>query len=232
MKRRLLVGLILIALVGVPAASHSMKSYAQQSEQFKIESSVVLQDSNDGVQEGNSLQLDKRRNTRLVKEGFSALVGETLIRIGLSKTELDYTPGSSRIGLENESSVKIMYTTEGGYALYLGARPGAHTASIFNATGCDRGMNKCFTTSAKPWITSDVYGFGYTIQGRGAAPDFINQSYFRPFSLITTQDPSGALAAEGQARDESISFRTRLNQAQPIQGTFSQNIVITVLHDW
>lgn len=232
MKRKLRVGLILLILVAMLLGSGPHGIRAQESTQFKIENSVILQDTNEQPEEGNSIQTDIRRNNRLGKEGFSALIGETPLRISLTKTSLDYSESTIGVGMENETLVKIMYTIEGGYALYMGYRQGAHTATVFNATGCNNDTNKCFTSSAKPWTASNVYGFGYTVQGKGATPDFVDQTYFRPFSVISTQDPSGALAAEGQAKDEPISLRTRLNRARPEQGTFSQNIIITVLHDW
>lgn len=232
MKAMLCVGFILLILIGVPLATSHVNIVAQESKQFKIENTTILQDSSEPSEEGDSPAIDLRRDSRLNKEGFSALIGETPLRISLEKTNLDYSSSQEGIGLENDTRVKIMYTIEGGYALYLGARPGVYTASVFSSTGCGNDMNKCFSASAKPWIDSDVYGFGYTVQGPGAAPDFVNQTYFRPFSAITTQDPSGTLAAEGQAKDETIELKTRLNRARPEQGTFSQNIVITVLHDW
>lgn len=232
MKRTVIMGLVILVVLFVPRIKQGSQPNAQESEQFKIEDTVILQDINEPAVEGVPMHADQRRNTRLSRDGFSALLGETPLRVSIGKTHLDFKDSPIGVGKEAETDVKIMYTNEGGYTLYSGLRAGGYTNAVFNATGCSGGTNKCFTTEAKPWLDSGVFGFGYNLQGMGAEPDFIDRTYFRPFGILTTQDPSGVLGARGQAKEAILKLKVRLNQARAEQGTFTQNAVITVLHDW
>ncbi|MBI1862911.1 hypothetical protein HYS00_02210 [Candidatus Microgenomates bacterium] len=232
MKRALIIGSILLLLVSLTSIVPLSYTNAQESEQFKIEGATILQDTSDQKTAGTPIQSDQRRAARLSREGYSALIGETPLRSSFTKTNLDFNDSPNSGSSVAESTVKIIYTKTGGYAVYLGERQGLHTASVFLATGCDGDMNRCFSSYARPWLESDIYGFGYTVTGTGSSPDFVSQDYFRPFSVLTTQNPAGNLVAEGQAREAMIGLKMKLNQARPKQGSFSQPVVITVLHDW
>lgn len=232
MKRALIIGSILLLLISLASLLPSIWVNAQESEQFKIEGATVLQDTDNQKTVGTPIQSDQRRVTRLSRDGYSALIGETPLRSSFSSTNLDFNDGTNSGSSTAESAVKIIYTKTGGYAVYLGERQGLHTTSVFLATGCDGDMNRCFSSYARPWLEPDIYGFGYTVTGTGSSPDFVSQNYFRPFSVLTTQSPAGNLVAEGQAKEATIGLKLKLNQARPKQGSFSQPVVITVLHDW
>jgi hypothetical protein len=52
------------------------------------------------------------------------------------------------------------------------------TATIPN-TSCD---NSCTVSSAQPWVNTANPGFGYNMSGTDIPVDFINSTYYRPFS--------------------------------------------------
>lgn len=232
MKQAMPLGFILLTLLSLTTFPPGNAARALESEQFKIEGSTILQDAEDKMTPAVPVQTDRRRSGRLVKEGFSALIGEAPIRASLSKTNLDFSD-SPKAGVNiAESAVKIMYTESGSYAIYAGERQGAHTTTVFHATGCDSDTNKCFTRYARPWLKLDVFGFGYSVSGPGTAQDIVNEAYFRPFQVLTSQSPAGNMIAEWQAKEAAFNLKLKLNQARPEQGSFSQPVVITVLHDW
>lgn len=233
MKSTLVTGLMVLALLALPMARVSMNSVAQESEQYRIEGATILQDNNEAEVADVTTQSDIRRNARLEKDGFSALIGETPLRVNIQKSILDYGDMTDDVGKTAETPVKIIYTKDGGYSVYAGVRVTTATNEMFNPTGCDYGIHKCFTALAAPWIMQEVSGYGYHIDGDGAAPDFIDQTYFRPFAVVNTVFPTGALVALGEGAPENqITLKTRLNEAKPKQGTFLQTVVITTLNDW
>lgn len=233
MKSTFVTGLMLLALLTLPMFRVSVQTTAQESEQYRIEGATILQDNNEPEAADVTTRSDIRRNTRLAKDGFSALIGETPLRMNVQKSILDYGDNIDDVGKIAETPVKIIYTKDGGYSLYAGVRVSTATNEMFNPTGCDYGINKCFTALAAPWVMPEVAGYGYHIDGVGAAPDFIDQTYFRPFAVVNTVFPTGALVALGEGAPENqIILKTRLNEAKPKQGTFLQTIVITALNDW
>lgn len=50
------------------------------------------------------------------------------------------------------------------------------------ATTCSNKFKPCTPQYAQEWTSTDTYGLGYNIQGKGSDNDFRNDTYYRPFS--------------------------------------------------
>lgn len=59
------------------------------------------------------------------------------------------------------------------------------TATIPN-TSCNGGTNTCIDNQAKPWTDTHQYGFGYNMSGTDIPTDFLDPTYYRPFTASTS----------------------------------------------
>ncbi len=53
-------------------------------------------------------------------------------------------------------------------------------------TSCNGGSDTCSVTLAKPWTDTTQYGFGYNMSGDDIPVDFVDSTYFRPFSFSSS----------------------------------------------
>lgn len=232
MKSSFVVAALFLILVSSPYVLDDITVRSQSSEEYRLEEATILQD-NPVVPKGVvPVQTDGGRNSRLSKEGFSALIGDNALRVSLENTKIDLKDDPNGVGVSGKAAVKIMYTDKEGYALYLGRKSSSHSSNSVNATGCDMGAARCFVTHARPWTQPQSYGYGYSLRGNGVLPDFVSDTYFRPFSTVTSLDPMGIFVAGGQGKGQSVSLNVRLNSRGREPASFTDTIVLTVLHDW
>lgn len=85
-------------------------------------------------------------------------------------------------------------------------------------TICDGGNNTCSESLAKVWLSPSAYGFGYGIIGNDIPTDFINSTYYRPFSDRTASE-FPATIMEGtnvsKNRQSTVTFKTNISSIQP-----------------
>lgn len=94
------------------------------------------------------------------------------------------------------------------------------SGSTIPDTTCDNGL--CTPTSAQPWVlnadgTSTTYGFGYgctNVSGTECPSDFINATYFRPFSASPSATTVMSNANVGKGQTVQIMYRVNVSGTQ------------------
>ena len=85
-------------------------------------------------------------------------------------------------------------------------------------TSCDGGANTCNESLAKVWSSSSAYGFGYGMSGNDIPADFIDSTYYRPFSDRTAaESPSTVMTSVnvGKNRQSTMTFKANVSSVQP-----------------
>lgn len=119
----------------------------------------------------------------------------------IATTMLTVSPGSAR-------SYQVTVSEIGKLRMLSG--------NFIPDTSCDSG--NCTTTSAAVWSSNSAYGFGYNMKGQDISLDFINDSYFRPFSDDTVGGNPAIImnsANASKTRQSTMTIKANISNLQP-----------------
>lgn len=147
-----------------------------------------------------------------VKAGFWYIFPQIAFSFTISDLSIDFgtlTPGTP-ITLTNNLSVSS--GGAGGYQVTASAS-GLLTTLVGTATipktSCNGNGNTCSEIEAKPWTNNAKYGFGYNLFGDDISSDFLDSTYYRPFS---------------STQSATIMSRNRVSQNRVATVTYKLNI--------
>lgn len=92
-------------------------------------------------------------------------------------------------------------------------------------TPCDSGP--CTETTASPWTSTSVYGFGYNMSGNDIPATFASSSYFRPFpDLSAAESPAVVMSstAAGISRTATATYKANVSANQET-GDYTTEII-------
>lgn len=139
-----------------------------------------------------------------VFSGFQYIYGLSEFSFRISSLDIDL--GELQPGSFSSQAHELSITTRsGGYAVLARAEHPLEQDDGTNIpfTSCD---NNCTLTNAEPWTITNNAGFGFSVAGINRSPDFINNTYFRPFANGATSEPASVIATSNNVvNDDSLT---------------------------
>lgn len=134
---------------------------------------------------GQSAAKEFASNGYTIKAGFQYVYSRIPFTFSVSNTKVDLGALLPNFFHKGQLTLKVSFGGAGQYIVTTRA-DGPFKQITGNesipATMCDGGVNTCTITLAKPWTSTSSYGFGFNMTGQDIASDFINNTYYRPFS--------------------------------------------------
>ena len=148
-----------------------------------------------------------------VRAGFQYINSIIPFRFTISTILVDFgsiTPGTpitraQRITISDGSAHGYQVTVSQNHNLRVNA-----SGQEIPPTVCDSGP--CTTTTAAPWTSALVFGFGYNcvnITGTDCSSDFTNNTYFRPFA--SSPSAIAVMSSTSVSRNKISDITYRLN---------------------
>lgn len=162
-----------------------------------------------------------------IKAGFQYVRDPFPFAFTISNIELDY--GSLVPGTPS-TLTNTLYITNGsayGYTVkVIEDHPLKHSVSVDTIpdTTCDI-ASPCTITDATPWTVNTRYGFGYNVAGADADTDFVDSTYFRPFPIQGTDQPSLVMSKASPVASSSATVTYKINvSGNQAAGTYQNGI--------
>jgi hypothetical protein len=164
-----------------------------------------------------------------IKAGFQYVISSIPFSFTISDIDLDYgslVPGTPSI-LSN-----VLTVTNGSAYGFTVKTIEDHPLKLVSGTdtipdsACDL-ATPCSITDATPWTDNGRYGFGYNVAGTDKDPDFVNSTYYRPFPIQGSDQPSSVMlrstvtAATGSAA--TVNYKVNISGSQAA-GTYQNGI--------
>ncbi len=165
--------------------------------------------------------------------GFTVKAGFQYVREGIPFTftisNVDLNYGSLVPGTPSVLTNILSITTGSGYGYTVKAIED-HPLKIIGGsatipdTNCDL-ASPCTITDATAWIDNTRYGFGYNVSGTDADVEFVNSTYFRPFPIQGTDQPSTVMSKNSPQSSTSatVTYKVNISGAQTA-GTYQNGI--------
>lgn len=164
-------------------------------------------------------------NGYLVRAGFQYIYSIIPFYFSVSKTSIPFgtvapqTPGTDTalLTVSNGSAGYQVTAIEDDQLQKEGG------ATILDTT-CDAAA--CDETTAAPWTSNSIYGFGYNMSGNDIPATFTDSTYYRPFpSEGDTENPAIVMSSSsvGTDRQATITFKVNISTTQEA-GNY-QNII-------
>ena len=167
-----------------------------------------------------------------VRAGFQYIYSIIPFRFTISSILIDFgtiTPGTpitraNRLTVSNGSGNGYQVTVSQNHNLRVNA-----SGQEIPPTICDSGP--CTTTTAAPWTSSLVYGFGYNcvnVTGTDCSSDFTNSTYFRQF--VSSPSAVALMSSLNVSRNRisDITYKLNVSSSQAAgQYTNILNYIIT-----
>lgn len=120
-----------------------------------------------------------------VKAGFWYIFPQIPFSFTISDLSIDFGTLTPGVPSTLTNNLSVSSGGAGGYQVTASAsgllRTLADTATI-PKTSCNENGSTCSEIEAKPWTNNTKYGFGYNLSGDDISSDFLNSTYYRPFS--------------------------------------------------
>ena len=79
--------------------------------------------------------------------------------------------------------------------------------------------------AATAWTDNTRYGFGYNVSGSDADTEFVNSTYFRPFPIQGTDQPSLVMSKNSATASSSATVTYKINiSGSQAAGTYQNGI--------
>lgn len=120
-----------------------------------------------------------------VKAGFWYVF--PVIPFSFTISDLSVNFGTLTVGTPSTQTNLLSVSAGGAGGYQVTASESASLATLGGSatlpdTTCNGGANACTQSQAKIWSDNTKYGFGYNVSGNDVPSDFIDSTYFRPFS--------------------------------------------------
>ncbi len=162
-----------------------------------------------------------------VKAGFQYVLDPNPFSFTISDIDLDY--GSLVPGTPSTLTNTLTITTGGAYGYTVKAIED-HSLRLVSGTdtipdtSCDL-ATPCTITDATPWTDNSRYGFGYNASGTDADPEFVNNTYFRPFPIQGTDQPATVMTKNIPTSNSSVTVTYKVNiSGSQAAGTYQNGI--------
>ncbi|OGD82880.1 hypothetical protein A2572_03735 [Candidatus Collierbacteria bacterium RIFOXYD1_FULL_40_9] len=162
-----------------------------------------------------------------VKAGFQYVLDPNPFSFTISDIDLDY--GSLVPGTPSTLTNILTITTGGAYGYTVKAIED-HSLKLISDTdtipdtSCDL-ATPCTVSDATPWTDNGRYGFGYNANGTDADPEFVNNTYYRPFPIQGTDQPATVMTKNIPTANSSVTVTYKVNiSGSQAAGTYQNGI--------
>lgn len=176
---------------------------------------------------GQTAQGEFNSSGYTLKVGFQYISNPVPFTFNISNINLDY--GSLVPGTPSTLSNILTITTGSAYGYAVKAiqdhslKLTAGTDTIPD-TSCDL-ATPCTLTDATAWTDNTRYGFGYNVSGSDADTEFVNSTYFRPFPIQGTDQPSLVMSKNSATASSSATVTYKINiSGSQAAGTYQNGI--------
>jgi len=177
---------------------------------------------------GQTAQGEFNSSGYTIKAGFQYLANSIPFTFTISDIDLSY--GTLVPGTPSTLTNVLTVSTGSSYGFNVKVIQD-HPLRLTNGsttipdTSCNL-ATPCTITDATPWTDDTRYGFGYNATGTNADTDFVNTTYFRPFPIQGTDQPSTVMTrASATATDSSAIVTYKLNiSGSQTAGTYQNGI--------
>lgn len=210
-----------------------VNAVSMDSSSFRIESASV----NDGA--GNKSSTNYQLSDTLgqlaagefsssgyiIKAGFQYLHSIIPFRFSISNIQINFGTVVASTPVTDTTNLTVSFGGAGQYqvtAAELGPMTSLAGGNTISDTSCNGGADTCTETSSKVWTSNSAYGFGYNMSGNDVPSDFINTTYYRPFSdRNAAETPSVVMSNTnvGKNRQSTVTFKLNISAIQPA-GTY------------
>jgi hypothetical protein len=164
-----------------------------------------------------------------IKAGFQYVISSIPFSFTISNIDLDY--GSLVPGTPSILSNILTVTNGSAYGFTVKAIED-HPLKLVSGTdtipdsACDL-ATPCSITDATPWTDNARFGFGYNVVGSDKDPEFVNSTYYRPFPIQGSDQPSTVMLrssitpATGSAT--TVNYKINISGSQAA-GTYQNGI--------
>lgn len=176
---------------------------------------------------GQTAQGEFNSSGYTMKAGFQYVSSPIPFTFTISDIDLDY--GTLIPGTPSTLTNIIGITTgsSNGYAVKVIED---HSLKLISGsdtiadTSCDL-ASPCTITDATAWTDNGRFGFGYNVNSTDADPEFVNSTYFRPFPIQGTDQPSLVMSKNTPAATASgtITYKINISGSQAA-GTYQNGI--------
>ena len=162
-----------------------------------------------------------------VKAGFQYVYDSTPFTFTISDIDLEY--GTLVPGTPSVLTNILTITTGSAYGYTIKAIED-HSLKLTTGsdtipdTSCDL-ASPCTVSDATPWTDNTRYGFGYNVNGTDADPEFVNNTYFRPFPIQGVDQPATVMSKNTQTSTSSATVTYKVNiSGSQAAGTYQNGI--------
>ena len=162
-----------------------------------------------------------------IKAGFQYVLNNIPFTFTISDIDLDY--GSLVPGTPSTLTNILGLTTGSAYGYSIKVIED-HSLKLTNGTdtipdtACDL-ASPCTITDATPWTVNTRYGFGYNVNSTDADPEFAGATYYRPFPIQVTDQPSLVMSKATAAATASgiVTYKINVSGSQAA-GTYQNGL--------
>jgi len=167
-----------------------------------------------------------------VKSGFQYI--SSIIPFSFSISDISITFGSLVPNTPSTQTADLTVSSGGasGYSVMAQENHPLKTqneASAIADTVCD--SSDCNESTAGVWSSPTIYGFGYNMSGDDVPAGFVDSTYFKQFSdLSTSESAQTVMSSEnvGRSRTSTITYKVNVSSLQPA-GTYYNTVTFTAI---
>ena len=161
----------------------------------------------------------------IVKAGFQYIHSIIPFTFSISNRNINFGSLSPDTPATGTTTLTVSFGGAGQYlvkAIEKGPMTTQSGSNTIPDTSCNGGAQTCTETSANVWNVSTAYGFGYNMSGTDIPADFVNSTYFRPFSDFDAAESPQTVMSSTNVTDSSQSTMTFKVNVSPLQpaGTY------------
>lgn len=153
-----------------------------------------------------------------VKAGFQYVYNPNPFTFTISDIDLNY--GSLVPGTPSILTNILTITTGSAYGYTIKAIED-HSLKLISGTdtipdtACDL-ASPCTVTDATPWTDNTRYGFGYNVNSTEADPEFVDNTYFRPFPIQGADQPATVMSKNTPTATSSgtVTYKVNISGSQ------------------
>lgn len=155
----------------------------------------------------------------VVKAGFQYIHSIIPFQFSLSSTAISFGELIPNNPVTGSTTMSVSFGNAGQYQVTAGELGPLQTlsGSSIPDTSCDGGSDTCDESTAKPWTSSNAYGFGYSLQGNDIPVDFTDNTRFRPFPDLVAGETAAVVMTNsnvGKNRQATMTFKANVSNIQ------------------
>ena len=233
-KKKLIILITILTFIFIPSSAFSinMRSSEYRIQFGNINIGAKPQSSSNydlSVTMGQTAAGEFQSTGYIVKAGFQYIHSIIPFQFSISDTNLNFGSLTANTPKTVQTNLTVSFGGAGEYkvtAEELGPLRTLDETNSIPDTTCDGGTNTCDESTAKPWTSSNAYGFGYNMTGDDIPSDFIDSTYYRPFpNSLASESPAIIMSSTNVGKDRQATITLKVN-VSPIQPAGNYQTII------